>query len=306
MKVTSVFRPDLFAGKAAIVTGGGTGIGKAITYELLYLGCNVMIASRKLERLEEAAKDMRKWLSETGRKNRLEFMVCNIRKVESVQELVSTSLKTFGRLDFLVNNGGGQFISPSADISLKGFTAVVETNLTGTFLMSKEVFTQWMRDHGGSIVNITMDMWKGYPMMSHSGAARAGVDNLTKSLALEWISNGVRVNSVAPGSSIYSETAAANYGSADIFEAVRLQVPAQRLGTVEEVSTVVCFLLSPSASFVSGVAVPVDAAHSLYMQPSFRVPEHQNMPEYTWEKDLAEQQRSTLGSASKGQVKAKL
>ena len=113
------------------------------------------------------------------------MVVCNIRDEEQVKSLIATSLKKHRRLDFVVNNGGGQFLSPAESISLKGWTAVVETNLTGTFLMCREAMLQWMGEHGGAIVNIVADMFRGMPMMAHSGAARAGVVNLTQSLALE-------------------------------------------------------------------------------------------------------------------------
>ncbi|XP_052254992.1 peroxisomal trans-2-enoyl-CoA reductase-like [Dreissena polymorpha] len=283
-KISSVFRPSLFKDKVAIVTGGGTGIGKAITQELLFLGCNVMIASRNIERLAHSADQIRNDIKPYNSRVRLEHMQCNIRNEEQVQNLISTTLTKFGKLDFLVNNGGGQFPSPAADIRLKGWNAVIETNLTGTFLCCREAYKQWFEEHGGVIVNIIADMWKGFPMMSHTGAARAAVDNLTKSLAIEWADKGVRVNSVAPGSSIYSETAAANYGSADIFNSYIPKVPAQRLGRVEEVSSCVCYLLSPAASFISGETVKVDAGASLY-STMWTIPDHSKLPAYSWDND---------------------
>ncbi|XP_053408508.1 peroxisomal trans-2-enoyl-CoA reductase-like [Mercenaria mercenaria] len=281
-KISSVFRANLFKDKVAIVTGGGTGIGKAITQELLFLGCKVMIASRKLDRLSESAKVLQSQIS--NKNAQLDHMQCNIRQEDQVKDLISTTVSRFGRLDFLVNNGGGQFPSPASDIKLKGWNAVIETNLTGTFLCCREAHNQWMAEHGGVIVNIIADMWKGFPMMSHTGAARAAVDNLTKSLAIEWASHGVRINSVAPGSSIYSETAAANYGSPEIFNRSIPGIPAKRLGTVEEISAAVCFLLSPAASFISGETLKVDAGASLY-STMWEIPDHNRIPAYKWETD---------------------
>ncbi|ODM97689.1 Peroxisomal trans-2-enoyl-CoA reductase [Orchesella cincta] len=155
----SVFRPGLFKNCVAIVTGGGTGIGRAISYELLTLGAKVVIASRNLERLENAA-------GELGKIGDVTPIQCNIRKEDEVKALISGTLEKYGKLDFLVNNGGGQFPSPAANISLKGWNAVIETNLTGTYLMMREAYNQWFQENGGSIVNIIADMWRGFPMMS--------------------------------------------------------------------------------------------------------------------------------------------
>ncbi|XP_018409954.1 PREDICTED: peroxisomal trans-2-enoyl-CoA reductase [Nanorana parkeri] len=277
MAARSVFVPGLFRDKVAIVTGGGTGIGKAIAAELLQLGCSVVIASRKLDRLKEAARDLLSKIS-SANPSALTTLQCNIRREEEVESLVKATLDQYGRIDFLVNNGGGQFPSPSEAITSKGWNAVVETNLTGTFYCCKAVYNAWMRDHGGAIVNIVADMWKGFPGMSHTGAARAAVDNLTKSLAIEWAHSGVRINSVAPGT-IFSPTAAQNYESGvAMFKNYIPNIPAKRLGLPEEISPMVCFLLSPAASFITGETVKVDAAQSIY-HSHWTVPDHNRWPE---------------------------
>jgi len=272
----SVFRSGLFSGKVAIVTGGGTGIGKAIATELLHLGCKVVIASRNLERLTKAAES----LEHIGE---IKPMQCNIRKEDDVKSTVTKILedKNLGKIDFLINNGGGQFPSMTHNMTLKGWNAVIETNLTGTFLMSKEVFNQHMAEHGGVITNIiAVQVERGFPLMGHTGAARAAVQNLTKTMAIEWIANGVRVNAVSPGT-IFSQTASDNY-AIDVFQMAIPHIPAKRLGTPAEISSAVCYLNSPAAAYITGTTLNVDGGSSLYSPPLVPVEDHDKMPAYEW------------------------
>nr|CAB3264771.1 peroxisomal trans-2-enoyl-CoA reductase-like [Phallusia mammillata] len=278
MNVCSVFKLNLFAGKVAIVTGGGTGIGATITQELAHLGCDVVIASRSEEKLRHAAEKFNSNPKLTGK---VSYIPCNVRKEDQVKNLMHTVVKQFGKIDFLVNNSGGQFFCPAEEISKKGWNAVIDTNLTGTFLCCQHAFQSWMGENGGTIVNIIANMWRGFPVFCHTGAARSAVDNLTKTLALEWADKGIRINSVAPGT-IYSETAAANYPR-DIFsEAIKLQ-PTGRLGGPEEISGIVCFLLSPAAAFLTGETVKVDGAESLY-KCLLQIPMHNQLPAWKWDK----------------------
>lgn len=270
----SIFKPGLFKDKVAIVTGGGTGIGKAISEELLTLGASVMIASRDKDKITNAAREM-------GKLGVVEVKRCNIRKEEDVRGLMEATLKKFGKIDFLVNNGGGQFPCPLSQISLKGWNAVVETNLTGTYLMCREAYSSYMEDNGGVILNIIADMFRGFPMMAHTGAARAGVENLSKSLAVEWASDGIRVNCIAPGV-IYSKTAADNYGDFAPFDLAKPGIPAKRLGVTAEVSSAACFLLSPGANFISGATLRIDAGGSLHQPQMWQIPDHNKLPEYSW------------------------
>ncbi|XP_019856223.1 PREDICTED: peroxisomal trans-2-enoyl-CoA reductase-like [Amphimedon queenslandica] len=271
--IRSVFKKELFSGKVAIVTGGATGLGRAITEELSSLGCKVVIASRRLENLEKAAQEINEAIPISLRPRVFPYQ-CNIRNEEQVKSLMKYTIDTHGALDYLVNNGGGQFASPA--ISAKGWLAVVETNLTGTFYCCKHAYNEWMAGHGGAIVNIIADMYKGFPNMAHTGAARAGVQNLMMSLALEWADCGIRINCVSPGI-IYSETAAKNYGGRHVFDEGLHIIPAKRLGIPEEVSGAVCFLLSPAASYITGTTIKVDGGQSFYRSP-FTIPEHNSFP----------------------------
>lgn len=277
---SSVFRPGLFADKVALITGGGTGIGRAIAEEFLYLGGSVMIASRKLDKLQSAADEMKLQLGVDD--DKIGCVPCNIRNEEEVGAMVDATLSRFGRIDSLVNNGGGQFAAGFNNTNLKGWKAVVETNLTGTFNVTKAVYDKYMGVHGGAIVNITVCNKNGFAGMAHSGAARAGVENLSMSLTMEWASEGVRVNNVAPGT-VYSPTAAANYPF-DVIEYQRPFIPYKRLGTLEEVSGAVMYLLSPAASYISGVTIEVDGGQSL-CGGFWKVPDHDKSKPYKWEED---------------------
>lgn len=274
MKYQSQFRPDAFAGKVVIVTGGGSGIGRCTAHELAALGAQVVITGRKVEKLDKVVAEI---IADGGKARGL---VCDIRNEEQVRDTIAAVLKEFGRLDGLVNNAGGQFPAPLETISPNGFDAVVRNNLQGTFLMMREAYNQWMAQHGGAIVNMTADMWGGMPNMGHSGAARAGVDNLTKTAAVEWARSGVRTNAVAPGWILSSgmDTYQGDFRKY-VIPTLAANVPLKRMGTESEVSAVICFLLSDGAAFVNGVTVRIDGASSLGT-PIYKPQDHQNSQPY--------------------------
>ncbi len=251
----SPFRPGLFDGMIALVTGGGTGIGRATAEELLRLGARVAIASRKPEHLDGAAAEM-------AALGEVMAMRCDIREPAEVAALVDGVLARFGRIDVLVNNAGGQFPSPAAALTPKGWEAVIRNNLNGTFYVTREVATRAMIPaRRGAIVNVTANVARGFPGMAHTGAARAGVENMTMSLAIEWAPHDVRVNAVAPG--LIASSGTAQYGAA-VVEAGRQRTPQKRAGTVEEVAHAICYLASPAAAFVTGAVLRIDGGQALW------------------------------------------
>ncbi len=264
----SIFRDGLFEGQVILVTGGGSGIGRAIAHELAGLGATLVLASRMAEKLEKVQAE----IEATGGK--AISLVCNIRDEEQVKNTVQAIIEKLGRLDGLVNNAGGQFSSPAEAISGKGWNAVLDTNLTGTFYMSRAAQQAWMKEHGGAIVNIVAEMWRGFPNMAHTGAARAGVVNLSQSLAVEWAQYGIRVNSVAPG--LIDSSGLKTYPPQvqAMLQSVANDIPAKRMGTESEIASAVAFLLSPAAAFISGETLKVDGAGSLYRLQGYIVPEH--------------------------------
>lgn len=253
----SVFRADLFQGQVLWVTGGGSGIGRCVAHELAALGARVLISGRTQARLDAVAAE----IAEDG--GLCDTIAFDIRDEDAVKAGVAAMITRHGPVAGLVNNAGGQFPAPLAAISKKGFDAVVANNLTGGFLMMRELFTQCMQVHGGAVVNMTADFRNGMPGMGHSGAARAGMANLTATAAYEWAHAGVRVNAVAPG--WIASSGMDSYGGAvkAIIPRLQAHVPLRRLGVEAEVSAAIVFLLSPAAAFISGVTLQIDGAASL-------------------------------------------
>ena len=257
MGYRSILRENCFAGEVHVVTGGGSGIGRCVAHELASLGALVVISGRSVEKLDRVRGE----IAEDG--GRCIQRAFDIRDEEAVQANVASVIAEVGTIHGLVNNAGGQFPSPMASISKKGFEAVVANNLTGGFLMMREVFAQSMQKHGGAIVNMTADFRNGMPGMAHSGAARAGTSNMTMTAAYEWAASGVRVNAVAPG--WIASSGMDTYGGAmkALIPQLKAHVPLQRMGTEAEVSAAIVYLLSPGAAFISGITLQIDGAASL-------------------------------------------
>ena len=254
----SVFKPEVFKGQVHIVTGGGSGIGRCVAHELAALGATVILTGRTAEKLAKVAAEI---LEDGGLVDTFAF---DIRDEDAVKTAVAAMVAKHGPIHGLVNNAGGQFPSPIEAISKRGFEAVVANNLTGGFLMMREVFLKSMQKHGGAIVNMTADMWNGMPGMAHSGAARAGMANLTKTAAFEWAGSRVRVNAVAPG--WIASSGMDHYGPAmaGIIRTLKDHLPMRRMGLESEVSSAICFLLSPGATFITGVTLQIDGGAPLH------------------------------------------
>jgi citronellol/citronellal dehydrogenase len=254
MSYGSVFASGLFAGRVIIVTGGGSGIGRCVAHELAALGAHTVLVGRKVEKLQTVMDEI------TADGGAASFWVCDIRQEEVVKQTVAAVVAAHGRVDGLVNNAGGQYMMPLEAISAKGWEAVVNSNLTGGFLMARECFLQSMNKQGGSIVNIVADMWGSMPGMGHSGAARAGMVSFTETAALEWAGRGVRVNAVAPG--YIASSGMDNYPPemGPMLREMSKTIPLGRFGTEAEAAAGVVFLLSPAASFISGSTLRIDGA----------------------------------------------
>lgn len=261
----SVFRPGLFAGQVAIVTGGGSGIGRCTAHELASLGARIAIVGRDAEKLQKVRGELLDGGADA------EIYACDIRDEEGVRELVASVIKRFGRIDHLVNNAGGQYATPLERISKNGWEAVISSNLTGGFLMARECYLQWMQEHGGAIVNMAADMWNGMPEMAHSGAARAGMVNFTMTAALEWGAANVRVNAVAPG--LVFSSGVDSYPPAIQERLLRFKndVPLGRTGTEAEISSAIVFLLSEGAAYISGATICIDGAFAM-ATPNYTLP----------------------------------
>ncbi len=252
----SIFREGLFAGRVVLITGGGTGIGLACARELGRLGARLAICGRRREVLDAAAER----LGAAGIE--AHAGTCDIREPTSIGAFLDAVIGRYGAIDVLVNNAGGQFPISAEQCSPGGFAAVVRTNLLGTWNMTHAVATRSMIPRRrGSVVNITAQVARGSPGMVHTGAARAGVDNLTKTLSVEWAMYGIRVNAVAPG--VIRSSGTQQYPP-ELLERARRATPMKRLGSPGEVANLVAYLACPAAAYVTGQTWTIDGGQSLW------------------------------------------
>jgi peroxisomal 2,4-dienoyl-CoA reductase len=254
----SVFASDLLVGKAALVTGGGSGIGKGIAAAFMRHGADVAIVGRNKERLEAVAAEL---AEATGR--RCLPLAGDVRDYARVEAFVAEHVEALGRLDIVVNAAAGNFLAPAAKLSANGFRTVVDIDTCGTFNVSRAAFDAWLGSHGGCVINITATLHYGAtPMQVHAAAAKAGVDAITRTLALEWAPAGIRVNGIAPGPIDDTEGMARllPQGMREKFERM---IPLRRFGRIEEIAGVALFLVSDAASLVTGATIVADGGESL-------------------------------------------
>jgi len=274
--MAAIFRPGLLDGQVALVTGGGTGLGLGISQLLAELGAHVVMASRKPANLEAARADI------ASRGGKVSAVQLDVRDPEQVKAAVDGVAQQLGRIDVLVNNAAGNFYAPSATLSPNAWKSVAEIDLYGTFYCSQAVYPIMAAQGGGRIVSTSMTLhYRGWPMMAHATAAKAGVDALTRTLAVEWAPQRIRVNAIAPGP-IPTDgvrkafTPPADSGVPDVFAAADARmaeyakkgIPLGRWGSPRDIANMVAFLASPAGDWITGSIFVIDGGEWLAKAPS--------------------------------------
>jgi len=257
----TIFRDGLFKDKVILISGGGTGLGKHAAEQFARLGASLLICGRNAERIEAAADDLRQY------GGRVMARALTIRDPEQVQKFMDAAWQEFGRIDVLVNNAGGQFASPALEITPKGWNAVVDTNLNGTWYMMQAAAQRWQQNkQPGNIINVVAVIWRGLPMVAHTCAARAGVVFLSKTVATEWAPYNIRVNCLAPGTiqtdafGYYNEAARASFQQAN---------PMKHAGEPLDITEGITYLASDASKFITGEVLNIDGGQQNWGDPWF-------------------------------------
>lgn len=255
----SVFREGLFAGKVVLITGGGTGIGRQLALDFGRLGAEVVVAARREEKLMETV-DL---VEESGGKGR--YYLLDIRDEEAIEEVATAIFEDCGGLDVLINNAGGNFVSPAMAMSPKGFRTVIDINLTGTFMMSRAVAQRWLaRGIKGRIINMSAtNAESGSPLMVHSGASKAGINSITETLAVEWGAAGITVNALLPGPVRTEGSDERLWTDEGTVKKLESRIPLGRFARPEDISPLVQFLASDAGAFITGSLITIDGGDRL-------------------------------------------
>jgi peroxisomal 2,4-dienoyl-CoA reductase len=251
-----LFADGVLAGRVAFVTGGGTGITGGVARALDEAGAGVALVSRRMDHLEPAAEVIRAGGGEAL------AVAADVRSFEEVERAVAATVERFGQLDIVVNGAAGNFLCKAEELSPNGFGTVVDIDLKGTFNVCRAAFAE-LKKQRGSILNISATLhYGGTPFQLHVSAAKAGVDALTRNLAVEWGAYGIRTNAVAPGP-IEDTEGMSRLVPPDIKERLRRRIPLARFGRIRDIERCAVFLCSDAASFVNGAVIPVDGGHWL-------------------------------------------
>jgi len=267
-----LYADGLFSDEVVLITGGGSGIGLVAATEMGQLGAKIAICGRRPQPLIDAVSELeKKGIEAFG-------APCDIREPDAISAYVDSVLERFGRIDVLINNAGGQFPTTAETLSPKGFAAVVRNNLIGTWTMTHAVANKAMiPQKRGRIVNVIAQIIRGFPGMVHTGAARAGVDNMTKTLAVEWALHGIRVNAIAPGVIVTSGT---KQYPPELLNNAEKANPLKRLGSAEEVSHLITYLASRYADFIAGQTFYIDGGASIWGEQWFLPDDVPKYPPY--------------------------
>jgi NAD(P)-dependent dehydrogenase (short-subunit alcohol dehydrogenase family) len=256
----SVYKEDLFRGKTVLITGGGSGIGKHLTEAFLKLGADVIISSRDEEKLIQTQKTLKE---ELGKE--ISYFTCDISKPEDVRGMVNASFAFKGKIDILINNAGANTLRPTENLTPVRWKAIIDTVLSGTYYVTREVAKKWIKTKfKGNVINIASTTgWTGSPYMAPSGAAKAGIINLGKTLGSEWGKYGIRINDVSPGPVFTKGSLRRLWLNEEIIDSITKKVPLGKFPGTEDVVGPVLFLASPAAEMITGSTITVDGGEAL-------------------------------------------
>lgn len=260
-----MFQEDLFKQKSVLITGGGTGIGRALALEFARHGAQVGIIGRREEPLQGTCK----LVDDAGFEGACTYKTLDIREEEDAREVVQSFWDQWGRIDILINNAGGNFVAPAHAMSTKGFRSVIEINLIGTFTMSRLVAELQLADgQGGRIINMSAtNAHNGSPMMVHSGASKAGINSMTETLAVEWGAAGITVNAILPGPVRTEGSDERLWTDEETVNKLEARIPRGRFARPDDITGAALFLASPQASLITGAMLVIDGGDRLRVPP---------------------------------------